>query len=86
MLAIICAAAIGLASYLHDRSRKKNTLGLYQVDVQNKHAQNQKHLNSTKRNAKGRIRAIYYYWYKTYYYEKKMSDYFSSFEAPEISA
>ena len=33
-------------------------------DVHTKHARNEKHLNSTKRNAmKRRIRAIYYYWY-----------------------
>ena len=53
-----------LASYLHDGSRKKSILSLYQVDVQTKHAQNEKHLNSTKRNIKERVRAIYY-WHNT---------------------
>ena len=38
-------------------------LSLYQVDVQTKHARNEKQINSTKRNnIKRRIRAIYY-WY-----------------------
>ena len=32
------------------RSSKKTILSLYQVDVQTKHAQNQKHFNSNKRN------------------------------------
>ena len=48
-----------LPSYLQTRSRKKTILSLYQVDVQGKHAQKEKHLNSTKRNVKGRIRAIF---------------------------
>ena len=39
-------------------------LSLYQVDVGTKHTRNEKHLNSTKRNIKRRIRAIYY-WYNT---------------------
>ena len=40
---------------------------LYQVDVQTKHAQNEKHFNSTKRNnIKRRIKAIYCYWYNTH--------------------
>ena len=39
-------------------------LSLYQVVVQTKHARNEKHFNSTKRNnIKRRIRAIYFYWY-----------------------
>ena len=39
-------------------------LSLYQVDVQTKHAQNEKHFNSTKRNEiQRRIEAIYSYWY-----------------------
>ena len=39
-------------------------LSLYQVDVQTKHARNEKHFNSTKRNnVQGRIEAIYFYWY-----------------------
>ena len=39
-------------------------LNLYQVDVQTKHARNEKHFNSPKRNnIKRRIRAIYFYWY-----------------------
>ena len=49
-----------LAGQLHNRSRKKTILSLYQVDAQTKHAQIEKHLNSTKRIIKGRIRAIYY--------------------------
>ena len=37
---------------------------LHQVDVQTKHARNEKHFNSTKRNnIKRRIRAIYFYWH-----------------------
>ena len=48
------------------RSRKKMILSLYQVDVQTKHARNEKHFNSTKRNnIKRRIRAIYYWRYNT---------------------
>ena len=36
--------------FLHNRSRKKTILRLYQVDVQIKHTQNEKHFfNSTKR-------------------------------------
>ena len=50
-------------SYLHDRSRKKAILSLYQIGVPSKHAQNEdeKHWNSnisTKRNINERIRAI----------------------------
>ena len=46
------------------RLRKKTILSLYQVDVQAKHARNEKHFNSIKRNnIKRRIRVIYYYWY-----------------------
>ena len=51
--------------YLHNRSRKRPILDLYQVDVHTKHAQNEKHFNSTKRNINRRVRAIYYYWYNT---------------------
>ena len=48
------------------RSRKKTILSLYQVDVQTKHARNEKHFNSTKRNdIKRRIRVIYYWYYNT---------------------
>ena len=47
-----------LASYLHNRSRKKTMLSLHQVGMQSKHAQNEKHLNSTKRNVKGWVRAV----------------------------
>ena len=37
---------------------------LYQVDVQDKHARNEKHFNSTKRkHIERRFRAIYFYWY-----------------------
>ena len=51
--------------YLHNRSRKKTILSLYEVDVQTKHAQNEKRFfNSIKRNIKRRTRAIYY-WYNT---------------------
>ena len=47
-------------------SRKKTIVSLYQVDAQTKHARNEKHLNSTKRkNIIRRIRAIYYWYYKT---------------------
>ena len=39
-------------------------LSRYQVDVQTKHARNEKHFNSTKRkNIKIQIRVIYFYWY-----------------------
>ena len=39
-------------------------LSLYQVDVQTKHARNEKHFNSTQRNnIQMRIKAIYFYWY-----------------------
>ena len=48
--------------YLRNRSPKKATLSLCQVDVQTKHGQNEKHFNSTRRNIKRRSRAIYY-WY-----------------------
>ena len=34
--------------YLHNRSREKKKMSLYQVDVQTKHAQNEKHCNGTK--------------------------------------
>ena len=40
------------AVILHNRSPKETILSLYQVDVQTKHAQNEKHFNSTKRNKK----------------------------------
>ena len=41
-------------------------LSLYQVDVQIKHARNEKHFNSTKRNnIKIRIGAIYCWYYNT---------------------
>ena len=41
-------------------------LSLYPVDVQTKHARNEKHFNSTKRNnIQRRIRAIYYWYYNT---------------------
>ena len=49
------------------RSRKKTILSLYSdIRVQTKHAQNEKHFNSTKRNnIKRRTRAIYYWYYNT---------------------
>ena len=48
------------------RLRKKTISGLYQVDVQTKHARNEKHFNSIKRNnIKRRIIAIYYWYYNT---------------------
>ena len=51
--------------YLHNRSRIKTILSLYQVDVQTKHTQNEERFfNSAKRDLKRRIRAIYY-WYNT---------------------
>ena len=40
------------------RPRTKTILSLYLVDVQTKHARNEKHFNSNKRR---RIRAIYYW-------------------------
>ena len=41
--------------------RAKTILSLYQVDGQSKHAQNEKHLKSTKRDIKGPIRAMQFY-------------------------
>ena len=41
---------------------KKTILSLYEVDVQTKHAQNDKHFNSTKRDINKRSSAIHY-WY-----------------------
>ena len=49
--------------YLRNKVAQKLILSLYQVAVQTKHAQKEKHFNSTKRNIKRRSRAIYYYWY-----------------------
>ena len=48
------------------RSHKKTTLSPKQVDVQSKHAQNEKHFNSTKRNIKRPSRAIYYWYNNTH--------------------
>ena len=41
--------------YLHNRFRKKTILSLYQIDVQPKHAQNEKHFNSAKRIIKDEL-------------------------------
>ena len=49
--------------YLHNRSPQKAFFSLYQVDVQTKHAQNEKLFNSTKRNLKRRRRRVIYYRY-----------------------
>ena len=55
-------------SYTHSSLVKllRTILSLYQVDVQTKHARNEKHFNSTKpKNMKRRMRAIYYWYYNT---------------------
>ena len=52
--------------YSRNKVAQKNDLILYQVDVQTKHARNEKYFNSTKRNnIKRRIRAIFYWYYNT---------------------
>ena len=50
-----------MAGYLHSLIGNAKKTSLYQVGVQTKHAQNDKHLNSTKRNINGQIRAICYW-------------------------
>ena len=47
------------ARYFHNWSLWRTISSLYQVDIQSEHAQNEKHLKTTERNFKGRIRAIY---------------------------
>ena len=61
-----CAYSPTRRSYTHSSLAQLllTILSLYQVDVQTKHARNEKHFNSIKcNNIKRRIRAIYYWYY-----------------------